>query len=254
MSQAILSESPAGGVGNPGQAALRARGRTRSSGSMRRACSCRPTEVDEICGVVPHFCALSADREHARSAAPVCVRGAGWVVQTRSGSWAPGGRPWFVLLSSTRIAVRTGRCAGMTDTSSISPRAEDGGLPAAGLPGSGAAEHRLNKLDALKDALIPGRHHELKTPVAKHAMQLELLRGFLGPMSEEVGDTLLAMDSSIRRQEQVISNLLNLAPGAGGKKFFIAPQRWMNSSRRWSRLPASSSKRATSTCAVDVGR
>jgi signal transduction histidine kinase len=71
----------------------------------------------------------------------------------------------------------------------------------------------LTKLDRLRDGFIRDVSHELKTPVAKHAMQLEILRaaaergGFIGA----VEPVLAVMQSSVRRQQQVIKNLLGLA-------------------------------------------
>jgi PAS domain S-box-containing protein len=71
----------------------------------------------------------------------------------------------------------------------------------------------LKKLDRLREGFVRDVSHELKTPVAKHAMQLEILRdiaereGF-APAIAKVG---AVMESSIRRQQQVIRNLLGLA-------------------------------------------
>lgn len=71
----------------------------------------------------------------------------------------------------------------------------------------------LKKLDRLRDGFIRDVSHELKTPVAKHAMQLEILRnlaereGFAAAVEPVVG----VMETSVRRQQQVIRNLLGLS-------------------------------------------
>jgi signal transduction histidine kinase len=74
------------------------------------------------------------------------------------------------------------------------------------------SNRELRKLDEMKDALIRDVTHEFKTPVAKHAMQLELLRAQLGDgCLGKVGQTLEVMERSVRRQQQVVRNLLDLA-------------------------------------------
>jgi len=70
----------------------------------------------------------------------------------------------------------------------------------------------LQKLDQMKDALIRDVTHEFKTPVAKHAMQLELLRTRLGEHClGNVEEILQVMERSVRRQQQVVRNLLDLS-------------------------------------------
>jgi len=83
----------------------------------------------------------------------------------------------------------------------------------------------LRSLDVMKDALIRDVTHELKTPVAKQAMQVELLRRVLGPESPQAaGEALEAMERSIRRQAQVIRNLLDLSRlESGGRRYTVAP-------------------------------
>lgn len=70
----------------------------------------------------------------------------------------------------------------------------------------------LKKLDLMKDALISDVSHELKTPVAKHIMQMEILKRRLG---EERGADLAAilqvMEASINRQQNVIHNILMMS-------------------------------------------
>lgn len=71
----------------------------------------------------------------------------------------------------------------------------------------------LKALDRLKDGFIRDVSHELKTPVAKQAMQLELLRGqasregFLPQVEKALG----VMEGAVRRQQRVIGNLLGLS-------------------------------------------
>jgi PAS domain S-box-containing protein len=80
----------------------------------------------------------------------------------------------------------------------------------------------LRKLDRIKDGLIRDVSHELKTPVAKHAMQMELLKRLLADsnLQDRAASILRVMDSSIRRQESVIRNILDLARlEGGGRKY-----------------------------------
>lgn len=87
---------------------------------------------------------------------------------------------------------------------------------------------QLKKLDALKDTLIRDVSHELKTPVAKHAMQLEILKPLMEEhqLSREERKALVVMEESIRRQESVIRNLLDLSRlEAGGREYRSDPVR-----------------------------
>lgn len=71
----------------------------------------------------------------------------------------------------------------------------------------------LTKLDRLREGFVRDVSHELKTPVAKHAMQLEILRGIAERegFGTAIAKVVGVMESSIRRQQQVIRNLLGLA-------------------------------------------
>ncbi len=91
-------------------------------------------------------------------------------------------------------------------------------------------EHKnreLLKFDEMKDALIRDVTHEFKTPVAKHAMQLELLRSCLGASCrEKVEKVVQVMERSVRRQQQVVRNLLDLSRlEAGWQRQPLAPVR-----------------------------
>jgi PAS domain S-box-containing protein len=80
----------------------------------------------------------------------------------------------------------------------------------------------LLKLDRMKDALISDISHELKTPVAKHVMQMEILRNLLGKYDvvAKVEDVLGIMESGIRRQQSVIRNILMMSRlEEGGREF-----------------------------------
>lgn len=86
----------------------------------------------------------------------------------------------------------------------------------------------LRKLDRVKDALIGNVSHELKTPVAKFSMQLEILSGLLKRLGvhEKVRDVLEVMEAGIGRQRSVISNVLMLARlEAGGREYRRGPVR-----------------------------
>jgi signal transduction histidine kinase len=81
------------------------------------------------------------------------------------------------------------------------------------------------KLDRMKDALMSDVSHELKTPVAKQSMQLEMLDHEVrrsGGGSEQIKEILLVMESNIRRQQNVIRNILMVSRlEAGGREMKI---------------------------------
>jgi len=80
----------------------------------------------------------------------------------------------------------------------------------------------LKKLDRMKDGLIRDVSHELKTPVAKHVMQLEILRPLSRSehLSRQEQRAFAVMEESIRRQESVIRNLLDLSRlESGGRTY-----------------------------------
>jgi signal transduction histidine kinase len=83
----------------------------------------------------------------------------------------------------------------------------------------------LMKLDRMKDALMSDVSHELKTPVAKQSMQLEMLDHEVrrsGGGSEQMKEILLVMESNIRRQQNVIRNILMVSRlEAGGREMKI---------------------------------
>jgi signal transduction histidine kinase len=84
----------------------------------------------------------------------------------------------------------------------------------------------LRALDKMKDALLRDVSHELKTPVAKHAMQMEILRPLRSNpnLSDEERRALKVMEESIVRQSSVIRNLLDLARlESGGRKYNSEP-------------------------------
>jgi PAS domain S-box-containing protein len=80
----------------------------------------------------------------------------------------------------------------------------------------------LKKLDRMKDGLIRDVSHELKTPVAKHLMQMEVLRPLLSSdrLTEAERNSFTVMEESIRRQESVIRNLLDLARLESGERVY----------------------------------
>jgi PAS domain S-box-containing protein len=79
----------------------------------------------------------------------------------------------------------------------------------------------LRALDRLKDGLLRDVSHELKTPVAKQAMQVEILRVQLGDACRgPVARTLGVIEEGIHRQQRVIRNLLDLARLESGRRLF----------------------------------
>lgn len=82
----------------------------------------------------------------------------------------------------------------------------------------------LRKLDRMKNALISDVSHELKTPVAKHVMQLEILKRVLKELDliGKVEDILGVMERGISRQQSVIRNILMMSRlEAGGRKDLV---------------------------------
>jgi signal transduction histidine kinase len=86
----------------------------------------------------------------------------------------------------------------------------------------------LKKLDRMKDGLIRDVSHELKTPVAKHLMQLELLKELMVKCEHaaEAERILGVMEASIKRQQSIISNILTLSRlEKGGRALRLAELR-----------------------------
>ncbi len=84
----------------------------------------------------------------------------------------------------------------------------------------------LRVVDRMKDALLRDVAHELKTPVAKHAMQLEILRPLLKyhHLTSQELRAFAVMEESILRQQSVVRNLLDLARlEAGGRVYRKEP-------------------------------
>jgi PAS domain S-box-containing protein len=78
----------------------------------------------------------------------------------------------------------------------------------------------LKKLDKMKSAFIYAVSHELKTPVSKHIMQLEILKPLLKKyeLSSMEKKSIRVMEESIKRQQDVVRNLLSLSRLESGKR------------------------------------
>ncbi len=76
----------------------------------------------------------------------------------------------------------------------------------------------LKTLDRMKDGLVRDVTHELKTPVAKMQMQMEIMTDLLKRhgLMEEAGEILATISRTINRQESTIRNILNLSRLEGG--------------------------------------
>lgn len=90
----------------------------------------------------------------------------------------------------------------------------------------------LVKLDHMKDALISDVSHELKTPVAKQVMQLEMLKHEVarsGGPNKQMRTILQVMEGNIRRQQNVIRNILMVSRlETGGRELKIEKVRLDN--------------------------
>jgi PAS domain S-box-containing protein len=83
---------------------------------------------------------------------------------------------------------------------------------------------KLRIVDKIRDRLIRDVSHELKTPVAKYSMQLDLLKEFLEEkgLLRESKKLLDVIENTIKRQENVVRNILDLSSlEAGRKKYRI---------------------------------
>lgn len=87
---------------------------------------------------------------------------------------------------------------------------------------------KLKRLDTVKDSLVRDISHELKTPVANHLMQLEMLGGILDGQEaiDSVREILEVMEFGIRRQQAIIGNILVMSRlEEGGRRPVILPLR-----------------------------
>jgi PAS domain S-box-containing protein len=80
----------------------------------------------------------------------------------------------------------------------------------------------LKKFDRMKDSLIRDVSHELKTPVAKHIMQMEILKPLVRSPGATAGqqEAFRVMQDSIRRQQSVLRNLLDLSRLESGERTY----------------------------------
>lgn len=182
-------------------------------------------KFEELCGVVKQFCALFGETEAAENRGLCLSRKArDGVTQSEERIMGAAGNDLVVLLSLYPEFDAAGVLRGFDGYFiDITARTRMEESLRQAYQALERQNLELKKLDTMKDSLIRDVTHELKTPVAKHAMQLEMLRSFLGEdCRRNVEHTLQAMERSIRRQEQVISNLLNLSHlESGGKKLSI---------------------------------
>jgi signal transduction histidine kinase len=81
---------------------------------------------------------------------------------------------------------------------------------------------QLRKVDRIKDALICDVTHELKTPVAKYAMQLDIVSRIIKGhnLMHEAERPLNVMRSTIKRQEGVLHNILDLSRLEAGRRSY----------------------------------
>jgi signal transduction histidine kinase len=77
----------------------------------------------------------------------------------------------------------------------------------------------LKKLDRMKSAFVYAVSHEMKTPVSKHVMQLEILKPLLKryELSKMEKRSIRVMEESIKRQQDVVRNLLDISRLESGR-------------------------------------
>jgi PAS domain S-box-containing protein len=125
-----------------------------------------------------------------------------------------GGKAIPVLLTTSRLVDRGGEQAGTVCTArDITKRKIAEQALSAAKDDLEKQNVELRALDRMKDSFVRAVSHELKTPVAKHFMHLEMLRPLLDkhPLSEQELRAFRVMEESVHRQQQVIRNLLDLS-------------------------------------------
>ena len=133
----------------------------------------------------------------------------------------PTGRRHFELVSSPLFDATGKVAAGLKLVREVTEIVESAEALRSAKEDLERQNRELLALDRMKDGLIRDVSHELKTPVAKLAMQLELLRGQLSPdCLGKTGRFLGVMEDSVRRQQRVIRNLLDLARLESGRRGF----------------------------------
>lgn len=86
----------------------------------------------------------------------------------------------------------------------------------------------LRKIDIIKSSIIRDVTHELKTPVAKFVMQLEMLEAIAGesPSAAKMMPGMRSMKENLVRQQNVIRNILDLSRlEKGGRSYRREPVR-----------------------------
>ncbi len=84
----------------------------------------------------------------------------------------------------------------------------------------------LRRLDRIRETIIRDVSHELKTPIAKQQMQLQLLKRLVGSWDRaaECETVIRIMRESLGRQEAAIRNILDLAQiESGGRQYRHEP-------------------------------
>jgi signal transduction histidine kinase len=167
-----------------------------------------------LCGPVEAFDALApggATGEGGERYLAAAQSGA--IINVEETITCHGGKGLVVLLSLYPIRDESGGCCGFDGYFiDITERTEMQDELRAAYRNLERKNLELLKLDEMKDALIRDVTHEFKTPVAKQAMQLELLRSQLGEHClGNVEHMVQVMERSVKRQQQVLRNLLDLS-------------------------------------------
>ncbi len=201
-SSTLAPDLPDGGNPRIGSA-VRCLHAVASTGSCGEAPPCEDCEVKKIVRDT-----LSQRVQHVQKEASLDVLGEGGRKQ----------RAHF-LVSSAPITV-LGEEMALVSIEDVTPIKEAGVRLKSAYEELEKQHTQLQKLDVIKSSLLRDVTHEMKTPVAKFVMQLEMLKSQLaacpatGPWHESIGK----MEKNLRRQESVISNILDLSRLESGKR------------------------------------
>ncbi len=167
--------------------------------------------VEELCSPQFRFSALVSPPQGDLFLDNFRRRASGEVIQPWEQAFlTKGGREITVIIATRRIAYE-GEDSVLAILTDITDR--KGAEQAIQLAKEELEKQNLElkKLDRMKDGLIRDVSHELKSPVAKLSMQMDILRqSSREELAEKMTDALRIMEGAVRRQEKVINNILSI--------------------------------------------